>query len=199
MAIANPLNTILPAEAPLKPRSARALRLQQAGLLPISLAGLLIAWQSLIWLKGYPAFILPPPARVWARLLQALADGTLIRHAAITLGESLSGLALGLTVAAVLGYLLAQSRTVERLLAPYLVASQSVPVVAIAPLLIIWFGSGLTSKVLICALIVFFPVLINIIVGVRSVEQDLRDLMRSLRASRWQTFAHLELPAALPM
>ncbi len=199
MAIANPLNTILPAEAPLKPRSARALRLQQAGLLPISLAGLLIAWQSLIWFKGYPAFILPPPARVWARFLQALADGTLIRHTAITLGESLSGLALGLTVAAVLGYLLAQSRTIERLLAPYLVASQSVPIVAIAPLLIIWFGSGLTSKVLICALIVFFPVLINIIVGVRSVEQDLRDLMRSLRASRWQTFVHLELPAALPM
>lgn len=199
MAIANPLNTILPAEAPLKPRSARALRLQQAGLLPISLAALLIAWQSLIWLKGYPAFILPPPARVWARLLQALADGTLIRHTAITLGESLSGLALGLAVAAVLGYLLAQSRTIERLLAPYIVASQSVPVVAIAPLLVIWFGSGLTSKVLICALIVFFPVLINIVVGVRAVEQDLRDLMRSLRASRWQTFVHLELPAALPM
>ena len=177
----------------------RALRVQQASLLPISLATLLIAWQSLIWLKGYPAFILPPPARVWARLVQALADGTLIRNTAITLGESLSGLALGLAVAAVLGYLLAQSRTIERLLAPYIVASQSIPVVAIAPLLVIWFGSGLTSKVLICALIVFFPVLINIIVGVRSVEQDLRDLMRSLRASRWQTFVHLELPAALPM
>jgi NitT/TauT family transport system permease protein len=199
MAIANPLNTTLPAEPALRQRSIRALRVQQASLLPISLAALLIAWQSLIWLKGYPAFILPPPARVWARLVQALADGTLIRHAAITLGESLSGLALGLAVAAVLGYLLAQSRTIERLLAPYIVASQSVPVVAIAPLLVIWFGSGLTSKVLICALIVFFPVLINIVVGARSVEQDLRDLMRSLRASRWQTFVHLELPAALPM
>jgi NitT/TauT family transport system permease protein len=71
--------------------------------------------------------------------------------------------------------------------------------VAIAPLLIIWFGSGLTSKILICALIVFFPALINTIVGVRSVEQDLSDLMRSLRANRWQTFVHLELPSALPM
>ncbi len=168
-------------------------------LLPISLAVLLLAWQGLIWLKGYPAFILPPPARVWERLWQALADGALVRHASITLGESLSGLAIGLAVAAVLGYLLAQSRTFERLLAPYIVASQSVPVVAIAPLLVIWFGSGLTSKVLICALIVFFPVLINIVVGVRSVEPDLRDLMRSLRASRWQTFVLLELPAALPL
>ncbi|MBI3243508.1 MAG: ABC transporter permease [Chloroflexi bacterium] len=202
MAVANPLNSILPADPASRPdskRSLRALRVQQALLLPISLTTLLLAWQGLIWFKGYPAFILPPPARVWARLMQALADGTLVRHASITLGESLSGLALGLAVAAVLGYLLAQSRTIERLLAPYLVASQSVPVVAIAPLLVIWFGSGLTSKVLICALIVFFPVLINIIVGVRSVEPDLRDLMRSLRASRWQTFMLLELPSALPL
>ncbi|MEK7312734.1 MAG: ABC transporter permease, partial [Chloroflexota bacterium] len=73
------------------------------------------------------------------------------------------------------------------------------PRVAIAPLLVIWFGSGNTSKVLICALIVFFPVLINVIIGVRSVEPDLHDMMRTLRASRWQTFVHLELPAAMPM
>ncbi|MBM4423943.1 MAG: ABC transporter permease [Chloroflexi bacterium] len=160
---------------------------------------MLLVWQSAIWINGFPAFILPPPARVWQRMIIALSDGTLLRHTAITLSESLGGLAVGLAVAAALGYLLARSRTVERLLAPYIVASQSVPVVAIAPLLIIWFGSGLTSKVLICALIVFFPVLINVIVGVRSVEPDLRDLMRTLRANRWQLFFHLELPAAMPM
>ena len=78
-------------------------------------------------------------------------------------------------------------------------ASQSVPVVAYAPLLIIWFGSGLLSKVLICTLIVFFPILINVVVGMRGVPEELRDLMRSLRASPWQTFLHLELPAALPV
>src|SRR3989337_1185051 len=98
-----------------------------------------------------------------------------------------------------LGYLLAKSRTVERLLAPYIVASQSIPIVAIAPLLIIWFGPGRLSKVLICALIVFFPVLVNTIVGVRSAPEDLRELMRSLRATRWQTFAMLEAPAAMPV
>ncbi len=87
----------------------------------------------------------------------------------------------------------------ERLLSPYVVASQSVPVVAIAPLLVIWFGPGLLSKVLICALIVFFPVLVNTIVGLRSVPEDLGDLMRSLQASRWQTFRLLEVPAALPV
>jgi NitT/TauT family transport system permease protein len=89
--------------------------------------------------------------------------------------------------------------TIERALSPYIVASQAVPIVAIAPLLVIWFGSGLLSKVLISALIVFFPILINTMVGVRSVEPDLRDLMRSLRATRWQMFAKLEVPSALPV
>jgi NitT/TauT family transport system permease protein len=87
----------------------------------------------------------------------------------------------------------------ERILAPLIVASQSIPVVAIAPLLVIWFKPGIISKVLICTLIVFFPVLINTIVGLRSVPDDLRDLMRSLQASRWQTFTLLEVPASLPV
>ncbi len=109
------------------------------------------------------------------------------------------GLLLGVCAASLLGYRLARSVRLERLLSPYIVASQSIPIVAIAPLLVIWFGPGLTSKVLICALIVFFPVLINTIVGMRSVPDDLRDLMRSLGATRWQTFRLLEVHAALPV
>ena len=163
---------------------------------PISV---LVLWQVLIWVNQLPPYILPSPLRVWTRFVIVLNDGSLLHHTLITLGETLGGLALGLSVAAVLGYVLAHSPILEKFLEPYIVASQSVPIVAIAPLLIIWFGSGLTSKILICALIVFFPALINTIVGVRSVEQDLSDLMRSLRANRWQTFVHLELPSALPM
>jgi NitT/TauT family transport system permease protein len=87
----------------------------------------------------------------------------------------------------------------ERLLAPYLVASQSVPTVAIAPLLVIWFGTGLLSKVVVCTLIVFFPILINTVIGVRSVNRNLRNLMRTLEASRWQMVWLLEVPAALPV
>jgi NitT/TauT family transport system permease protein len=113
--------------------------------------------------------------------------------------EILGGLAIGLTAAMVLGYLLAKSRVLERFLSPYIVASQSVPIVALAPLLIVWFGFGPLSKMLVCALTIFFPVLINTIVGLRSVERDLVDLMRSLRASRWQVFHLLEVPAALPV
>jgi NitT/TauT family transport system permease protein len=101
--------------------------------------------------------------------------------------------------ASLLGYGLAKSKTLERVLSPYIVASQSIPIVAIAPLLVIWFGPGQISKVLICALIVFFPVLINTVVGVRTVPSKLYDLMRSLRATRGQTFWKLEVPAAMPV
>ena len=159
----------------------------------------LLAWQLLVALGNFPGFILPAPQQVALRFIQAVRDGSLLRHSAVTLLEVLSGLCLGLGVATGLGYLLARSLPLERLLSPYIVASQAVPIVAIAPLLVIWFGPGMFSKVLICALIVFFPVLINTVVGVRSVPADLRDLLRSLRATRWQTLRLLEAPAALPI
>ncbi len=168
-------------------------------LILISLLLGLLAWQALVALRNYPSFILPSPLAVGARFVQALRDGSLLRHSVVTLAEVLSGLVLGVGVATLLGYLLARSLPLERLLSPYIIASQAIPVVAIAPLLVIWFGPGMFSKVLICALIVFFPVLINTVVGVRSVPADLRDLLRSLRATRWQTLRLLEAPAALPV
>jgi NitT/TauT family transport system permease protein len=168
-------------------------------LIILSLLILLLVWQLVVWFGGFPAFILPSPVQVWARFIQAVKSGTLLNNTLVTLSEVLAGLALGVSVASVLGYLLARSLHLERLLSPYIVASQSIPVVAIAPLLVFWFGPGIFSKILICALIVFFPVLVNTVVGVRSVPEDLRDLMRSLRATRWQTLKNLELPAALPV
>jgi NitT/TauT family transport system permease protein len=168
-------------------------------LLPFSLSLAAFLWYLFTRIGDFPAYILPTPLQVWTRFIRALGDGSLVRHTMVTLQEVIAGLVLGVGVATLLGYLLAKSRTFERLLAPYIVASQSVPVVAIAPLLVIWFGPGLLSKVLICALIVFFPVLVNIIIGVRSVPDDLRDLMRSLQATRLQTFVSLEVPAALPV
>jgi NitT/TauT family transport system permease protein len=168
-------------------------------LIAFSLIGALLVWQLAVWFGGFPAFILPSPQQVGVRFAQAIVDGSLLRNTLVTLLEVLAGLALGVSVATILGYLLARSLHLERLLSPYIVASQSIPVVAIAPLLVIWFGPGLFSKILVCALIVFFPVLVNTVVGVRSVPEDLRDLMRSLQATRWQTLKSLELPAALPV
>jgi len=168
-------------------------------LLLFTLALTIALWEVLTRVMDLPPYFLPPPELVLRRTWQVLSDGSLLRHVWITLREVLTGLALGVGAATVLGYALAKSHTLERLLAPYIVASQSVPIVAIAPLLIIWFGPGLLSKVLICALIVFFPVLVNTIVGLRSVPEELQDLMRSLRATRWQMIRHLEIPAALPV
>jgi NitT/TauT family transport system permease protein len=168
-------------------------------LIALSLVLALLLWQLVIWFGSFPSFILPSPEQVGVRFTEAIMDGSLLRNTAVTLMEVLLGLALGVSVATVLGYLLARSQRLERLLSPYIVASQAIPVVAIAPLLVIWFGPGLSSKILICALIVFFPVLVNTVVGVRSVPEDLRDLMRSLQATRWQTLKSLELPAALPV
>lgn len=165
----------------------------------LSLGASIVLWYLITLVGHFPPFILPTPSQVSLRFIKALSDGSLIYHTWITLQEVLAGLALGVFTASTLGYLLAKSPIIEKLIAPYIVASQSIPIVAIAPLLVIWFGPGLLSKVLICALIVFFPVLINTVVGMQAVPEDLRDLMRSLSANLWQTFTLLELPAALPV
>lgn len=165
----------------------------------ITAAIFLLAWQGAVLIFRLPAFILPTPLQVAERFLRALSDGSLLRHTAATLIEILSGLFVGILFAAILGYFLSRSTFLENILQPFLVASQAVPTVAIAPLLVIWFGPGIFSKILICALIVFFPVLVNTVVGMRAVPENLRDLMRSMRADRWQTLRLLELPAALPV
>lgn len=166
---------------------------------PLSLVAAILAWEAVARWGGFPAFILPAPTRVWGRFLLALGDGSLVRNASATLLEVVLGVVFGVSMATFTGYLLSKSRLLERLLSPYLVASQAVPIVAIAPLLVIWFGPGIASKVLICSLIVFFPVLVNTVVGLRAVPDHLRDLMRSMHASRLQMARYLEIPAALPV
>ena len=184
----------------LRPRPIRLPPIKgEHALVPLVLLSFLIIWECVVWIGEYPAFILPTPQRVAARFLIAVRDGTLQTHTLVTLQEVFGGLALGLSFAVVLGYSLARSRLLDRVLSPYIVASQAVPIVALAPLLVIWFGAGSLSKVLVCALTLFFPVLVNTAVGIRNVDPGLLELMRSLRASHWQIFKHLELPAALPV
>lgn len=165
----------------------------------VSLALGLLLWQAVVSLFDMPAFIMPSPGQVAVRTVTAFQAGLIQRHLFFTILEVLLGLLIGSGLATLLGYLLAKSPSLEKLTSPYLVASQSIPIVAIAPLIVIWFGPGLLSKVLICALIVFFPVLINTLVGLREVPQDLHHLMRSLYATRWQTLRYLEVPSALPI
>lgn len=168
-------------------------------LTPLSMFMALVIWEGLVRTTHLPAYILPSPLRVMQRFMQAAGDGTLLRHTSTTLLQVVLGLLAGTILATVIGYMIAKSPFFEKIASPYLIASQAIPIVAIAPLLVIWFGPGIGSKVLICALIVFFPVLVNTVVGLRAVPDDLRALMRSLRATPLQNLRYLEIPAALPV
>ena len=173
-------------------------RARQLGELLLGAAVFLALWKAIVVVGGYPAFILPPPETVAARLVSAWADGTMEPHFAQTLLEVVLGFAVGASLALAAGYLLARSAIAERFLSPYLVAAQATPILALAPLLALWFGNGLLSKVVICGLIVFFPVAVSTMVGIRTVDARLLEMGRSLRASRWQIVWTLEIPAALP-
>lgn len=157
-----------------------------------------IAWKVLVVVGDYPVFILPAPETVAVRFVRAWADGTIQPHFATTLSEIGLGFAVGAGTALLAGYLLARSPLVERFISPYIVAAQATPILALAPLLVLWFGPGLVAKVVICALIVFFPVAVATMVGIRSVDARLLELGRSLRATHRQVVLTLEIPAALP-
>lgn len=165
----------------------------------LSLLAFLLGWYLITRYSGIPNFILPSPLSVLTRFTKSLQDGSLLHHTQATLTEILLGLFVGILFATIVGYIFAKSRSLEKALSPYLVASQAVPVIAIAPLLVIWLGNGILSKVVICALTVFFPVLVNTIVGVRAVPVALYDLMNSLHASRSQILWKVEVPASLPV
>ena len=158
----------------------------------------LVAWQLAVVLGGLQPSILPPPLLVAERFIEAFAEGTIQPHLATTLQEIALGLAVGAGLGLVAGYVMARSPFAERLLSPYIVAAQAVPILALAPLLTIWFGPGLLSKVVICALIVFFPVAVATMVGIRTVDPRLIELGRSLRATRRQRLWTIEVPSALP-
>jgi NitT/TauT family transport system permease protein len=164
----------------------------------LALIGFIALWTLVVVVSDFPPFILPPPWQVAGRFVTAITDGTIAPHLMTTLSEVALGFAVGAGSALVAGYALARSAIVERLLSPYLVALQATPILALAPLIALWFGPGLLGKVIICALIVFFPVAIATMVGIRSVDGRLLELGRSLRATRRQVLLTLEVPAALP-
>ena len=163
-----------------------------------ALAAFLAIWQLVVIVSGFPPFILPAPGAVLARWATAFGSGLLTPHLVATLQEVAWGFAVGAGLALIAGYALARSALIERLLSPYLVAAQATPILALAPLIALWFGPGLAGKVVICALIVFFPVAVATMVGIRNVDAGLLELGRSLRATRRQVLTTLEIPAALP-
>ena len=166
---------------------------------PLSILGGLVIWELFVKFSDYPAFILPAPSRIAQRFVSAAKTGILWPNVWVTFYEVLLGLLIGCAAALVIGYILAHSPVAEKIVFPYVVVSQAVPLAAIAPLLIIWFGSGIRPKIVICALTVFFPLLINILVGYRELETNLSDLFTSMKAGRKARLIYLEFPGILPV
>ena len=164
---------------------------------PIVLAMLLLmAWEVGARISGVPTFILPPPSLVAARFAQAWGDGTMVRHLLPTVTEVAVGGLIGGLLGLLIGIGLGLSGAARRLASPYLVAAQSTPILALGPLLVLWFGPGATAKIAICALITFFPMAIATLVAVRDADRGLLELARSIGASRVQGLLLVRLPNA---
>ena len=176
--------------------SARQVR--DAALPLLLLAAILLFWQFGFRALGVATYLVPTLSEVATALWEGFSEGDFFMHTSVTVREILIGYAAGVAFGGGLGVLISQSRLMRRLLTPYIIGLQSMPKVAVAPLLVVWFGQGLSSKVIVIALVTFFPLLINVTAGLRSVSSEQIELMRSLTASRWQTFVKLQLPNGLP-
>jgi NitT/TauT family transport system permease protein len=168
---------------------------------PLLVVAIIALWQLAIVAFDIRAVILPSPLAVWNSLIVGLNPASpqaFYPHIGITLWEILAGFGLGALIGLVLALLLSQLRMLERVVKPLIVAFQSMPKIAIAPMFIIWFGFGAASKIALVALVVFFPILVAGLTGFRSVDQERLEVMRSLGSSKWQTFTKLVLPGSLP-
>jgi len=161
-------------------------------------AAFLAGWEGLVRGLGISKIVLPPPTAVLTALWTSLMDGELHWHFTVTLYEILAGFIVGSLAGLLLGIAIALSPVMERIFYPYIVAFQTMPKVAIAPIIVIWFGYGVTSKIVITAAIAFFPLLANTIIGLRSAPVDQMEMLASYTASRWQVFRMVRFQQALP-
>lgn len=191
----------VPVEAPTSsdtPVRGRRRRVPEITYSVLVFIGLLVIWQVVVKMFDVSNILVPAPTAVADSLVDGFQDGSLMTHSVVTLKEILIGFGIAVGSALVSAVLITQFRTVERLLFPLLILTQTIPKVAMAPLLIIWFGIGISSKVLTVALIAFFPLLINAILGFRSAAYEQVEMLRSFGASRMQVMRHLQIPSALP-
>ena len=190
-----PQSAAEPAPSTARRRAAKRAWFTRASPLVVIVA-LLVVWEVCVRVFGVPAYLLPPPSAIARRMV--IDYKLLAVNAWVTLGEVLAGYALAIFVSIPLAAILAQFRVVENAVYPTLVASQTIPKVAIAPILVVWFGFGLTPKILIAFLICFFPIVVDTMTGFRCVPREVIWLSRSMGASQWKTFVKIRIPAALP-
>lgn len=162
-------------------------------------AALLIAyWEFHVRFFQVDALLLPPPSKIFVSLWGGIVSGLFLEHFGITIYRALSGFLVAAFLGVTLGALISQFKFIEKAVYPWVVALQTVPKIAIAPLILVWCGYGSLSKIVTATLVALFPVLVNTIIGLKNCEQGKLDLMRSLKAGRWLTFRMVQLPNALP-
>jgi ABC-type nitrate/sulfonate/bicarbonate transport system permease component len=165
--------------------------------LPVALIlAVLGIWEVSVRLFNVARWLLPPPSSIGAELLES--KSLLLRHTLVTLEEVLLGFALALVVGIALAAAIAYSKLVERAAYPFIIASQTVPVIVIAPLLLIWIGYGIWPKIIVVVLISFFPIVINTVDGLKSADPDMLNMMRTLGANKWQIFTKVQVPSSIP-
>lgn len=179
-------------------RAQRAVAWGSAPTIVVSFFALIVLWESVVFLLEIPNYLLPPPSAIFLRFADDLTTGLIIPHFRVTLIEVLVGFSLAATVGIVVGAAVALIPVVERIVYPYILALQTIPKIAVAPLLLIWFGYGIQSKIITAAVIAFFPILVNVIAGLKTVDPQRIMLMRALRANAAQIFIKVRLPGMLP-
>ncbi len=159
---------------------------------------LLVGWYLGTTSGHTTSFFLPAPGDVFSTLLDGIRSGIYFSNVLVTMQESMGGFLLALIVALPLGYAVAKSRLLAAIIQPYLSAGQAIPALVIAPLLIIWLGYGILPNIIICMLVVVFPMVINTVLGIRTIDHSLTDAARVEGAAGWSLLIHVEFPLALP-
>ena len=162
----------------------------------VMVAALIGAWQGAVVLFSVPSWKLPAPSEIATELIESRE--LYLRHTWVTLEEVLLGFAVALVTGMLLASLIAYYRSFQRAVYPLVIASQTIPIIVIAPLLLVWIGYGIAPKIVVVVLIAFFPIVVNTVDGLKAVDPDTVNMMRTLGASRWQVFTKLQVPTALP-
>lgn len=156
----------------------------------------ILLWEFLVRVFSVPTYLVPAPSEIVIDFSQNLRS--LFINAGVTFWEAFLGFLIANTLGIITAIIFAYSRTLEKSLLPFAIALKTTPIVALAPLLILWFGNGISSKVAAAAIISFFPAIVNTVKGLKSVDAEALDLFKSISASKWQVFTKLRFPTALP-
>ena len=172
--------------------------LRTIGEYALSVGVFIAIWWIYVAVKHVPAYILPSPPKVWNSLEKMFVKGTVYPHLWTTTYEVIFGFVIGAFLGIVLGYIFIKVDALKTMLMPYLIFLQTAPKIALVPLFVIWFGIGLVSKVVLIISMVLFPVLSGMMLGLESIPPDVRNLMKILKASKWQVFSQVEMQYSLP-